>query len=619
MACIEKISGKDFFAAYKVNGASPIDNVNGVSYCAVPFVFRIDTSLGDATNDFTLPIPTGTTVLMDVDWGDGTLETITDSSVSSLTHTYSSSNTYDISISGEFETKFNKGNQTHILKIIDVLQWGLTFQGLSTMSFCANLSTISATDFPSSALVYNDLFKGCSSLNADLSFWDTSLTISGFEEVFSGATVFNGDLSGWTVSSSLREMFRNATSFNQDLSAWDVSAATSFNLMFWGASSMDINNVNGWIYPAGIVSTALELFDNRYLAGAYTDADINELSNFVLGLDVPGQSDNVGGGSMIQGASIFEKPMLPQNLFPAAEAANNNLLSKGWTSVPVPFSPNLQMVVDTSLGGNTVSVGATIDAGNNFLIGWGDGTWYKGYAPQSGSIPSHTYATSGQYTITVSIEGSGFNFNIGGNDIQQVFQVIDTSAASKAGTVFEFRNFTNLTLIDDDSFLLYRTTLVRLLWGATSFNQDISAWDVSGVTLFSSLFYGATSFNQDIGSWNVSNGTNLQSMFLNATSFDQNLGAWTFKNSASLVTMLFSSGISNANLANTIIGWNAEPLQGTSVNWNNFCPATLSESATVGVDGYDGAAAKSAYDNIVLPTGSGGLGWTGNPLITWVA
>jgi len=618
MACIERISGKDFFAAYKVSGASPIDNVDGVSYCAVPFVFRIDTSLGDATNDFTLPIPTGTTVLMDVNWGDGTLETITDSSVSSLTHTYSNSDTYDISIYGEFETRFNNGNKTHILKIIDVLQWGEPFQGLCTMEGCANLSTISAVDYPSRALVYASLFKGCSSLNADLSFWDTSLAIGGFQETFSGATNFNGSLSGWTVKLSLREMFKDATSFNQDLSSWDVSNITSFSTMFFGASSMDINNVNGWIYPEGISTSLTELFDNRYLPGAYTDADINELSSFVQGIDVVGQSDNVGGSQMIRGVSQFQTPIIPQNLFPAAESANNNLLSKGW-SVPVPFSPNLQMVVDTSLGGNTVSIGATINGGNNFLIGWGDGTWYKGYAAESGSIPSHTYATSGQYTITVSIGDTGFNLNLGGNDIQQVFQVTETSAASNASAYFEFRNFTNLTLIDDDSFLLYRTTLARFLQGATSFNQDISGWDVSGVTLFFNLFSGATSFNQDISSWNVSNGTNLSGMFANATSFDQNLGAWTFKNSANLSAMFFSSGISNANLANTIIGWNAEPLQGTSVSWSSFCSATLSESATVGVDGYDGVAAKSAYDNLILATASGGLGWTGNPLITWVA
>jgi len=33
---------------------------------------------------------------------------------------------------------------------------------------------------------------------------------------------------------------------------------------------------------------------------------------------------------------------------------------------------------------------------------------------------------------------------------------------------------------------------------ATSFNQDISDWDVSSVTNIQGMFYEATSFNQDI-------------------------------------------------------------------------------------------------------------------------
>jgi len=77
--------------------------------------------------------------------------------------------------------------------------------------------------------------------------------------------------------------------------------------------------------------------------------------------------------------------------------------------------------------------------------------------------------------------------------------------------------------------------------------------------------------------------------------------------------------MSDSNIANTIIGWNSNPNQGTGITWTAMTSVTLSESATVPVDGYDGAAAKSAYDNIVLTTGSGGLGWTGNPGITWVA
>jgi hypothetical protein len=118
----------------------------------------------------------------------------------------------------------------------------------------------------------------------------------------------------------------------------------------------------------------------------------------------------------------------------------------------------------------------------------------------------------------------------------------------------------------------------------------------------------------------VSAANTLGLMFFTATSFDQNLGPWQFKNSANATILLFASSISNANLANSIIGWNSNPNQGVGVNWDNLTSGkTLSESATVAVDGYDGAAGKSAYDNIILATGSGGLGWTGNPNITWVA
>ena len=61
---------------------------------------------------------------------------------------------------------------------------------------------------------------------------------------------------------------------------------------------------------------------------------------------------------------------------------------------------------------------------------------------------------------------------------------------------------------------------------ATSFNDNITQWDVSSVTRFPEMFAFATSFNQNISSWNVSQADNMSQMFLNSSAFNQNLCSW---------------------------------------------------------------------------------------------
>ena len=39
---------------------------------------------------------------------------------------------------------------------------------------------------------------------------------------------------------------------------------------------------------------------------------------------------------------------------------------------------------------------------------------------------------------------------------------------------------------------------------SATFNEDLSAWDVSSVTTMSSMFYYAYAFNQPLDGWNVS-------------------------------------------------------------------------------------------------------------------
>ena len=48
------------------------------------------------------------------------------------------------------------------------------------------------------------------------------------------------------------------------------------------------------------------------------------------------------------------------------------------------------------------------------------------------------------------------------------------------------------------------TNMYGLFQNKTTFNDDISNWDVSNVTNMNSMFYNASNFNQDISGWDVS-------------------------------------------------------------------------------------------------------------------
>ena len=41
--------------------------------------------------------------------------------------------------------------------------------------------------------------------------------------------------------------------------------------------------------------------------------------------------------------------------------------------------------------------------------------------------------------------------------------------------------------------------------GATSFNSDLSKWDVDNVNIMYNMFFEATSFNSDLSKWDVKN------------------------------------------------------------------------------------------------------------------
>eukprot|EP00978_Attheya_sp_CCMP212_P004840 scaffold10634_cov83-Attheya_sp.AAC.3 len=81
--------------------------------------------------------------------------------------------------------------------------------------------------------------------------------------------------------------------------------------------------------------------------------------------------------------------------------------------------------------------------------------------------------------------------------------------------------------------------------GASAFNQDLSAWDVSNVTTMQEMFQGASVFNQDLSAWDASSVTTMKYMFNGAVVFNQNLCTWASKSpqllSSAAVDIMFQA------------------------------------------------------------------------------
>ena len=166
-------------------------------------------------------------------------------------------------------------------------------------------------------------------------------------------------------------------------------------------------------------------------------------------------------------------------------------------------------------------------------------------------------AGAGLYELRVFPDAvNGFNriqFNNGG-DKAKLIEIRNWGDAVWSTMASAFYGCSNLSGGQpiDNPILTSVTSMYRIFYGASSFNQDISGWDVSSVTTMTGAFQNASSFNQNIGSWDVSSVTNMGSMFLNATSFNQNIGSW---NVSSVTNMQFT--FRNASSFNQdISGWN---------------------------------------------------------------
>ncbi|MBD3318490.1 BspA family leucine-rich repeat surface protein [Candidatus Woesearchaeota archaeon] len=274
---------------------------------ASSFVSLWNTENTGVTNStgITLPLQSSGTYNFTIDWGDSSIQTVTEWNSSNATHQYALAGNYTVNITGKIQGWFfNNGGDRR--KILDIQEWGPLqlgnsgsyFRGASNLIITANdtpnltgttsmQSGFRSTDLSTANNINNWDVSGVtnmgnmfsySSFNSPIADWDVS-NCSGFTFMFSNSNFnqpigtwdmtgvtsdarymfyfspFNQDISGWDVSgwSSLHAMFFYAQSFNQDISAWNVSGISDFSAAFKWATSFN-QNLSAWDVSHGGLS-----------------------------------------------------------------------------------------------------------------------------------------------------------------------------------------------------------------------------------------------------------------------------------------------------------------------------------------------------------------------------
>ncbi len=477
------------------------------------FVTTWNTNLGNGT---TVTLALGGTVDAEIDWGDGTVETVT--TPGPHVHDYGTDGVYTVTVTGSvtaYNSYINGGTLSECAKLINVDNWGqLGFTSMYAAFYdCWNLVSVPSTSNGIEAVTdMGWMFGYTSSFHQEVINWDTS-NVTSMIAMFSYATSFNGNISGWDTSSvtNMGNMFEMALSFNRDIGGWDTSSVTSMSWMFYYVSSFN-QDISGW--DTSSVTNMGYMF---YSASAFNQ-DIS-------GWDT---SSVTNMSWMFCNASSFNQDLsgwCVTNIL--SEPANFDSGAASWV-LPQPVwglcSPAFVTTWNTTLeSGTTVTLAlaGAVDA----EIDWGDGTVE---IVTTAGPHVHDYGTDGIYTVLVT--GSVTAYNSYDNVWEERQKLVSVDNWGQVGFTSMYRAFyacSNLVSVPTTSVGIEAVTDMGAMFAyASLFNGDIGGWDTSGVTDMHLMFLDASLFNGSISGWDTSSVTDMEAMFAYASSFNQNLSTW---------------------------------------------------------------------------------------------
>lgn len=333
--------------------------------------WKTDNEGASDDNQITIKTAPGFTYDYTIDWGDGTLA---DTNVTGdITHTYETSGTYTVSITGSYPAPFfdltENLTQTDANKLLTVEQWGEhTWLSMNQAFFNADFLVINDAESPDLALVtdLSNMFRSASGFNSDISRWEVS-NVTNMSGLFYGARDFNQNIGEWDTSSvtNMEKMFFRQRVFNQDISQWDVSNVRNMNGMFEAASGFD-QDISQW--NVGNVTNMSRMFREAKFNPNIIDWDVSKVTNMgqlffhasLFNRDISGWDvSNVTQMSrMFEGARAFDQNLGSWNVSNVSSMSNmfSRLSTASYDGILAGWSQNtLKQGVEFSAGNATFS------------------------------------------------------------------------------------------------------------------------------------------------------------------------------------------------------------------------------------------------------------------------
>ena len=398
------------------------------------------------------------------------------------------------------------------------------------------------------AVVFNQ------SINTSGSYWNTE-KVTAMNLMFGGATLFNQPIGGWNTGNvtTMFQLFYKANAFNQPIGGWNTGKVTTMSDMFRTLTTNAFNqNISNWnvsnVTTMSQMFTLATVFNNGQAAGL-SDASLNwyapKCTTFSL---------------MFQQAPAFNQPipflvdtsnvlLLPTGcslaqMFLSATKFNQNISAWNVSRVTLMSS----MFNGATVFNNSDPSGSNITTLNNW------------YAPRCTTFASMFNATSSfNQAIPYLVDASNVTLPTGCS-LASMFQ--------NAAVFNQNLNTWNVSRVTSMSQMFYRTT------GSTAFNNgrplgtnDTSLnWYAPMCTTFATMFSGSAVFNQPIpflvDTSGVATGCTLDSMFSSNTLFNQNISAWNVSRVTLMSSMFngataFNNGSLTNNSSNNLNNWNA--------------------------------------------------------------